>query len=300
MDYIQTSNKQIDKFGAGAHGFSPGNPTGGVPATFCSPEFFDDLMMEVINVIKAASLVPAAATRNQLLLALRAAGVFQTPPQFDNGTKAATTGFVKAQGLQASTLQIATTSGFLGASHAGGTLAINSASNTTQTLPAVSAMPAGSRIEAVNINTGVGTVTRNGTDTIRVNQGTVASIALGAGDYLTLESDGVSSWHAVGGSARLGTSAVFDASKNVNGYQKLPSGLILQWGTAVAVAQSTVASITFPIAFPTACRNIQVTTASSVNNDWCPNVQTKTASGFSFGNPAGNSNSDFFWHAIGD
>lgn len=41
-----------------------------------------------------------------------------------------------------------------------------------------------------------------------------------------------------------------------NGYQKLPSGLIIQWGTtntAVAANTSTSMTWTFPIAFPNAC-----------------------------------------------
>lgn len=66
MDFIQTSNKQVDKFGAGKHGFSAGNPAGGVAATFMSPEFCDDLMMELINVIEGAGLAAAAATRTQV------------------------------------------------------------------------------------------------------------------------------------------------------------------------------------------------------------------------------------------
>lgn len=37
------------------------------------------------------------------------------------------------------------------------------------------------------------------------------------------------------------------------GYQKLPGGLILQWGYVTATAATTQQTITFPIAFPTAC-----------------------------------------------
>ena len=43
-------------------------------------------------------------------------------------------------------------------------------------------------------------------------------------------------------------------SKAANGYQKLPSGLILQWGTYTSATGN--ATITFPIAFPTFCINI--------------------------------------------
>jgi hypothetical protein len=49
------------------------------------------------------------------------------------------------------------------------------------------------------------------------------------------------------------------ASKTSDGYQKLPSGLILQWGSA-STNGSGVATFTFPVAFPTACLNTQVST----------------------------------------
>jgi len=52
-------------------------------------------------------------------------------------------------------------------------------------------------------------------------------------------------------------------SFTTNGYQKLPSGLIIQWGKA---SQTTTAaqgpnSVTFPIAFPTACLSVNATDA---------------------------------------
>lgn len=41
-------------------------------------------------------------------------------------------------------------------------------------------------------------------------------------------------------------------SLSASGYQKLPGGLILQWGT-VASTEDTAQNFTFPVAFPTAC-----------------------------------------------
>lgn len=44
------------------------------------------------------------------------------------------------------------------------------------------------------------------------------------------------------------------------GYQKLPGGLILQWGTETGyTTSSSTGSVTFPIAFPTACLNVTAT-----------------------------------------
>lgn len=42
-------------------------------------------------------------------------------------------------------------------------------------------------------------------------------------------------------------------SLTANGYQKLPSGLIIQWGTTAAITSDGRTMVTFPIAFPTAC-----------------------------------------------
>ena len=53
--------------------------------------------------------------------------------------------------------------------------------------------------------------------------------------------------------------AEFTNLKAENGYQRLPNGLILQWGklTSDRYLGESTQSITFPIAFPTACLNVQ-------------------------------------------
>jgi hypothetical protein len=50
------------------------------------------------------------------------------------------------------------------------------------------------------------------------------------------------------------------SSKAASGYQKLPGGVIIQWGTVTR--SSTAQTLTFPLAFPTACLNVQVTDIS--------------------------------------
>lgn len=53
--------------------------------------------------------------------------------------------------------------------------------------------------------------------------------------------------------------------KSTNGYQRLPGGLIMQWGLTPSLdnAGQSLMTITFPIAFPTACLNIQATISST-------------------------------------
>lgn len=48
-----------------------------------------------------------------------------------------------------------------------------------------------------------------------------------------------------------------------NGYQKLPGGLILQWGFSTTIS-TTLSSITFPIAFPSACIHVGVQDQATV------------------------------------
>lgn len=185
-----------------------------------------------------------------------------TPAQFDNSVKPATTAFVKSSGLQSSSfIAIAATSA-IGLNAVGGTVLLNSvATPFTATLPAASTVPSGCRIEFMNVNTGVATVARAGADTIFVNNGVVTSFAIPQGDTLTLESNGVNSWYAVGGSMQLGfATGSFGSSLAANGYQKLPSGLIIQWGSGSLnyTTAIQIVTITFPIAFPNACRAVTV------------------------------------------
>jgi hypothetical protein len=41
-----------------------------------------------------------------------------------------------------------------------------------------------------------------------------------------------------------------------SGYLKLPSGFYLQWGVTGSFASATTTTVTFPVAFPTACRQV--------------------------------------------
>lgn len=55
----------------------------------------------------------------------------------------------------------------------------------------------------------------------------------------------------------------FGNSLSANGYQKLPSGLIIQWGTSGSLAGSGSVTVTLPIAYPTAGLNVQCQRAGS-------------------------------------
>ena len=50
---------------------------------------------------------------------------------------------------------------------------------------------------------------------------------------------------------------LFASKKSASGYLKIPGGLIIQWGN-VEVENDVFATVLFPISFPTACLNVQV------------------------------------------
>ena len=59
------------------------------------------------------------------------------------------------------------------------------------------------------------------------------------------------------------------SSKTQNGYQKLPSGVILQWGTVEYASNPGEApvDVVFPLVFPTSCLNVTATRKSPASND---------------------------------
>ncbi len=57
------------------------------------------------------------------------------------------------------------------------------------------------------------------------------------------DTDGAAMWATLGATQSLG-------SNQVSGYQKLPSGLMVQWGTTSVTTSSEVATVTYPVVFP--------------------------------------------------
>ena len=161
------------------------------------------------------------------------------------------------------------------------------------TLPLASAMngrPIWFQIRKNDNSANAVTVQRAGADLIEGH--TTLVLSKGA-DAVTLVSDGGAAWQNLDGleasSARRGltrfaSAAETDAGSLANvavtpaalgisarsfaasGYQRLPGGLIIQWGTVTLTGQTPV-TVTFPIAFPTAFRaaaaNYENTTTST-------------------------------------
>lgn len=108
----------------------------------------------------------------------------------------------------------------------------------------------GTDLSVSNGGTGVSTLSGvaygNGTGAFTAATSAQLAAALGS-------SYGVTSVDSTSGAVTLSSLAAFNRSLATDGYQKLPGGLILQWGRQNSPSASSAMSITFGLAFPTAC-----------------------------------------------
>lgn len=202
-----------------------------------------------------------------------------TPAQFDKDTSIANTAFIqRALGNMQNYfgLTVATT---LTAEQIGSGIQLSGTGNYTITLPSAADIPLGGIFKFVATNNNI-VITRAGTDTIGNNSG-LNSITLNLGDTLELVCSTSTSWYVVGGSVALKSAMVFGSLLLAGGYQKLPSGLIIQWGTATGNATANTASpVTFPIAFPNSCLSIATNVANNNTTAITAAAYAKTVSGF--------------------
>lgn len=105
------------------------------------------------------------------------------------------------------------------------------------------------------------TVQATGVQQISTTNTLASSVEVKADGFTDFIWEGTSTQHwQVGGFGVMKSMPSFAASLGVAGYQKLPSGLILQWGVSASIPQGGSAAITFPIQFPNACRGVYPTT----------------------------------------
>lgn len=228
-----------------------GNPAGGVPATDFPAYAWNAIQEELMAILTAGGITPDRTALNQTALAI------QKMYQGGAALSGVDTGVVNAYAM---TLQ-----------------------------PAPAALTSGMRVNLQSIlvsNTGAATLSVNGGAAIPINgmsgnplQGGELTSTFDAefvlasnGSAWVLTSttigslpvgDGKQSHHALA----LGQ---FPATVSTSGYQKLPSGLIIQWGTFSATAagssQGTLQTITLPIAFPNAGFNAVANSGSALGS----------------------------------
>ncbi|MCP8463089.1 phage tail protein [Pseudomonas sp. ZM23] len=180
-----------------------------------------------------------------------------TPSPFDRDTSLATTEFVQRAIGNFSGQTSANTTRALTLDMAG--QVINCGNTITVTLPTGTSEAVGATFQINNAGSGVVTVqAAAGQSLYGVGNSTARTFVLGAGDTVTVAYVGGASWYAWGG-VQLGASAGFASFQQPNGYQRLPSGLIIQWG--VAIGGTGALTSVYPIAFPNAVLQVTATLA---------------------------------------
>ena len=155
--------------------------------------------------------------------------------------------------------------------------------------------------DGMSANTDIVPASVNGdnTKTFKVADAINADEAVSKGQLLTEMKLVDGSGSGLDADLLRGLPADFTVSKATNGYQKLPSGLIIQWGSVTADSNGN-ASVTYPVAFPNA--TLQAYASAQVDN--CAaragNFTTTGCDVSIIDAPSGtNSESDASWLAIG-
>jgi hypothetical protein len=148
----------------------------------------------------------------------------------------------------------------------------------TASLPLLSGVSNGAQLLIHNPTTFLKTVTVQGSDVISPEGNTYTSILLGQGDtVLFTKESGV--WRAYG-TGVLKYAAQFAATVNSAGYQRLPSGLIEEWGQFNSVGTANPnTTITFPVAFPNACIGCFPSIGGTTLGTWIAQVATTSKTG---------------------
>lgn len=214
-----------------------------------------------------------------------------TAPQFDKDTSIATTEFVQRALGNYSGYFGFTGSTTLSATHAGAYIKFTIPVASIASLP--SSVPLGVKFTVTNAISSSATLTvaiPGGIGSVLAG-GNATSFTLTPGSQVDLVHIGDGFYEAINGSG--------SAALGSTGFQKLPSGVILQWGSAMASVADFF--VTFPIAFPAA-----VASLSFGNNEARYGYHNNflTTAGFRYANRdlasgVGVYPDNFFWMAVG-
>lgn len=245
MDYP----KSVPSVGLVNGQFVDEDPIAGKPGSLIPATWGNSVTQEILNVVQAAGLTPNESSNTQLLAALRSPTLFTTAPQFDGGRSAATSEFVqRALGSYASARGISTATQ-LTLADVGCSIGLGGNAAYTVTLPDAAAVPSGATISLHCRNSAPVTVASKTGTQISPQGAYLASIMLNNGESANfVRESGV--W-VVYGTAALKYSANYAAQFATSGYQKFPSGLIVQWVTGGSDANGNM-TVSLPIRFPNA------------------------------------------------
>ena len=173
-----------------------------------------------------------------------------------------TPGNVIYTGSYANTYQYTNQTATIPASQSGNVIILGGAGNSL-TLPYLASCPIGAAFSFFGQG-GTSTIYAQSGEHIGVGGATsLASITLSGTDNTTIVNDG-GAWIVVNGTPMLPGAGGFACNAVQNGYQKLPSGIIMQWGLGYGVPAApntstpSYVTVPFPITFPNGVFSIQV------------------------------------------
>jgi hypothetical protein len=279
--------------------FYDGNPSSGIPASVDKADHMNAVYDEIINVITAAGLTPSESTLNQLALAI---------PIIIRATFGST---AQAGALRLATQTVMNTgtdpaqvpSVNVIATYVAARIAalVNSSPAALDTLSELAAALGNDQNFATNVtNALAGKQPNLGFTPVRQGGG--------IGQYNNQLNIGWSAWDdfrcTVDGyldSGRIWCERQAAANGSQNGYQKLPSGIIFQWGYHSMAGGANTQWVGFNFAFT---NNIivmvqNVENAATDSDVSIGRVLSRNASGFNLFQARGNTYTDFMWFAIG-
>lgn len=167
-----------------------------------------------------------------------------TAPQFSSGQQSVNAAFVKQALGSFSSVITANANVTLSLTAIGAFVECTGSTAFTITLPSTATVPAGSSITFVNNNSTTVTLSAQTGNIVFPGQSAASTYALLTGCEVEITFDGTN-WLITALSG-------FVSNLLAQGFQWLPSGLLLQWST-IATSSSSYTTWTFPIAFPTVC-----------------------------------------------
>lgn len=339
MRRISTATKVVDKWGPGKPGFTDGNAVTGIPATDLEAQFFDSVQEELCGVVEAAGLTVDGSSMAQLLAAIGIIARKNTVAKIQP-IAASVAANALTLTLSSTTLDFRSATGASGAVNSA--VQIAAALNVTvpsgATLGTVSGQAAKiALIVAYNGGAPVLCVANTAGGVLNLDEtGVISPTTISAGansagviysasavaanspyrvvGFVNVTEASAGIWatapslvQGLGGMAvadLLDACSVFGSSLGTSGYQKLPSGLIVQWGVGTASASGPI-SVSYPIAFPAGVYAIIAQDINSASSSGTARVGSVGAAGFNISMSYYNGSSltyfadVFTWIAVG-